>query len=106
MKKLQRMLMIHWHNYQFELIEFAKINFMTGKTAAGKSTVIDALQLVLLGETGGTFFNKAANKKSNRSATSAQERLIKAYNATSTDNDNINDQHNTQKQALGRNTKV
>ncbi len=67
MKKLQRMLMIHWHNYQFELIEFAKINFMTGKTAAGKSTVIDALQLVLLGETGGTFFNKAANKKSNRS---------------------------------------
>jgi len=45
-------------------------------------------------------------KKSNSSSTSAQERLIRAYNAMSTDNDNVNDQHNTQKQALGRNTKV
>lgn len=66
MKRLQRMLLIHWHHYQFEVITFDKINFMTGKTAAGKSTVIDALQLVLLGETGGSFFNKAANQKSAR----------------------------------------
>lgn len=66
MKHLKRMLLIHWHHYQFEVIAFDKINFMTGKTAAGKSTVIDALQLVLLGETGGSFFNKAANQKSAR----------------------------------------
>jgi len=46
------------------------------------------------------------SKKSNRSVTNAQERLIRAYNAMSTDNDNVNDQHNTKKQALGPNTKV
>lgn len=66
MKKLKRMLLIHWHNYIKEIVEFDTINFLTGKTAAGKSTVIDALQLVLLGDTSGTFFNKAANQKSTR----------------------------------------
>ena len=66
MKKLNRMLMIHWYGYTRELIEFGKINFLTGKTAAGKSTIIDALQLVLLGDTNGNFFNKAANEKSVR----------------------------------------
>lgn len=66
MKKLTRMLLIHWHNYEKEVIDFDMINFLTGKTAAGKSTVIDALQLVLLGDTSGTFFNKAANQKSAR----------------------------------------
>ena len=66
MKKLSRMLLIHWHNYEKELIDFDMINFLTGKTAAGKSTIIDALQLVLLGDTGGAFFNKAANQKSAR----------------------------------------
>lgn len=66
MKKLTRLLLIHWHNYEKEVIDFDTINFLTGKTAAGKSTIIDALQLVLLGETNGTFFNKAANQKSAR----------------------------------------
>ncbi|MBQ8053355.1 MAG: hypothetical protein IJ198_06100 [Lachnospiraceae bacterium] len=41
-------------------------NILTGKTAAGKSTIIDALQLVLLGDTNGNFFNKAANADSGR----------------------------------------
>lgn len=66
MKKLKRLLLIHWHHYQKEIIEFEDINFLTGKTATGKSTIIDALQLVLLGETNGSFFNKAANDKSTR----------------------------------------
>ena len=66
MKKLNRMLLIHWYSYSRELIEFGDINFLTGKTASGKSTVIDALQLVLLGDTNGNFFNKAANEKSVR----------------------------------------
>lgn len=66
MKKLMRMLLIHWHHYEKEIIDFEMINFLTGKTAAGKSTIIDALQLVLLGDTDGNFFNKAANQKSAR----------------------------------------
>lgn len=39
---------------------------MTGVNASGKSTIIDALQLVLLGETGGNYFNKSASGKSSR----------------------------------------
>lgn len=66
MKRLSKMLLIHWHNYAKEVIEFDTINFLTGKTAAGKSTVIDALQLVLLGDASGSYFNKAANEKSTR----------------------------------------
>ncbi|MFC2662021.1 MAG: ATP-binding protein, partial [Eubacterium sp.] len=66
MKKLTRLLLINWYGYSFELIDFGMINFLTGKTASGKSTIIDALQLVLLGETSGNFFNKAANKDSHR----------------------------------------
>ena len=66
MKKLKRMLLIHWHNYEKELISFDMINFLTGKTAAGKSTIIDALQLVLLGGTSGGLFDTAAKPKSAR----------------------------------------
>ena len=66
MKRLNRMLLIHWYTYEQEVVEFGNINFLTGKTASGKSTIIDALQLVLLGDTNGNFFNKAANEKSVR----------------------------------------
>lgn len=66
MKRLNRLLLIHWYTYDQEIIEFGDLNFLTGKTASGKSTIIDALQLVLLGETSGSIFNKAANKDSRR----------------------------------------
>lgn len=67
MKLLQKMLIIKWHYLEHELLEFKGINFLTGKNGAGKSTIIDALQLVMLGETAGYFFNKAANDRSTRS---------------------------------------
>ncbi|SFQ30725.1 ATP-binding protein [Caldicoprobacter faecalis] len=66
MKKLTRLLLINWHYFWKELIEFDTINFLTGANAAGKSTIIDAIQLLLLGDTSGHFFNKAANDKSAR----------------------------------------
>lgn len=66
MKRLKKMLLIHWYSYDRELIEFGDLNFLTGNTASGKSTIIDALQLVLLGDTNGNFFNKAANDRSVR----------------------------------------
>lgn len=66
MKTLNRILLINWHNYSFQLIPVKMITFLTGKTAAGKSTIIDALQLVLLADTQGSSFNKAANQKSSR----------------------------------------
>ena len=67
LKLMTRMLLINWHYIKYQVIEFSNINFLTGKNGAGKSTIIDALQLVLLGDTSGYYFNKAANDKSQRS---------------------------------------
>jgi len=67
MKQLNQILLINWHYIKYQVIEFSQINFLTGKNGAGKSTIIDAIQLVLLGDTSGYYFNKAANDKSQRS---------------------------------------
>ena len=71
MKKLTRLLLINWHYFQNQMIDFGTINFLTGKNSAGKSTIIDALQIVLLGEIRSSAFNRAASKKS--------ERTLKSY---------------------------
>ncbi len=66
MKKLKKILLINWLYFSKQIIEVDDINFLTGKNGAGKSTVIDALQIVLLGETSPRNFNQAANEKSQR----------------------------------------
>lgn len=66
MKLLKKMLLIKWYYIEHEIIDFDSLNFMTGKNGSGKSTIIDALQIVLLGDTRGNFFNKAANDKGGR----------------------------------------
>ena len=71
MKKLTRLLLINWHYFQHQMIDFGTINFLTGKNTVGKSTIIDALQIVLLGEIRSSAFNRAASKKS--------ERTLKGY---------------------------
>jgi len=71
MKVMKRLLLIHWHYFVHQMIEFDKINFLTGQNASGKSTIIDAMQLLLLCDTSGSFFNKAANGKA--------ERTLKGY---------------------------
>ena len=57
---------INWHYFQKQIIDFGNVNFLTGNNTAGKSTIIDALQVVLLGETRSSSFNRAANKKAYR----------------------------------------
>jgi uncharacterized protein YPO0396 len=66
MKLMTKLLLIHWHYFTHESVSFEKINFLTGKNASGKSTIIDALQVLLLADTSGHAFNKAASNKSNR----------------------------------------
>jgi uncharacterized protein YPO0396 len=66
MKHLKKMLLTNWHYFNHEVITFDRINFLTGQNASGKSTLIDAIQILLLGETRSSIFNKAANEKSER----------------------------------------
>ena len=53
MKLLKKLLLINWHYFSHQMIEFEQLNYMTGVNASGKSTIIDALQLVLFGDTAG-----------------------------------------------------
>lgn len=69
MKILKRMLLIHWFYFVHEMVEFEGINFLTGKNSSGKSTIIDAMQLVLLGDTNNAIFNKAAGGRGTRTLT-------------------------------------
>lgn len=66
MKLFKKMLILNWHYISRQTFDLMGINFLTGKNASGKSTVIDAMQLLLLGDASGVYFNKAANDKSRR----------------------------------------
>ncbi len=66
---LSKMCLNNWHYINEKILTFHNdINFFTGHSGSGKSTVLDALQIVLYAETNGRgFFNKAAKEDSDRS---------------------------------------
>ena len=64
MKKLCRIRLINWHYFVNETISVNGSCLITGENTAGKSTILDAIQLVLT--TNQRKFNTAANEKSNR----------------------------------------
>ena len=64
MKKLTRVRLINWHYFTNETISFNGSTLISGENTAGKSTVLDAIQLVLTTNT--RKFNMAANEKGNR----------------------------------------
>ena len=65
---LSRICLNNWHYIRHKVLSFHEgINFFTGHSGSGKSTVIDALQIVLYANTDGrAFFNKAAADDSDR----------------------------------------
>ncbi|MBR6526390.1 MAG: AAA family ATPase [Lachnospiraceae bacterium] len=66
---LDRMCLNNWHYINEKVLSFnQEINFFTGHSGSGKSTIIDAMQLVLYADSNGkNFFNKAAKEDSDRS---------------------------------------
>ena len=68
-KALSKICLNNWHYIDKKVLEMNEgINFFTGHSGSGKSTVIDALQIVLYANTDGRgFFNKAAADDSDRS---------------------------------------
>lgn len=64
MKKLTRIQLVNWHFFENERICLNGSTLISGENTAGKSTILDALQLVLT--TNSRKFNMAANEKGNR----------------------------------------
>ena len=65
---LSRICLNNWHYIDKRILTFSEgINFFTGHSGSGKSTVIDAMQILLYANTDGRgFFNKAAADDSDR----------------------------------------
>ena len=66
MIKLTKIRLINWHYFLNTTANIENITFLTGENGTGKSTIIDAMQIVLLGDTTGRNFNKAANERTGR----------------------------------------
>lgn len=64
MKTLTRVRLINWHYFANETISFNGSTLISGENTAGKSTILDAIQLVLTTNT--RRFNMAANERGNR----------------------------------------
>ena len=63
-KYLSRIQLVNWHFFENERICLNGSTLISGENTAGKSTVLDAVQLVLT--TNSRKFNMAANEKGNR----------------------------------------
>ena len=64
MKTLTKIRLINWHYFTDETIDIKGSVLFSGENASGKSTILDAIQLVLTTNT--RRFNPAANEKSKR----------------------------------------
>ncbi len=64
MKKLTRIRLVNWHYFADETIDIGGSCLISGENASGKSTILDAIQLVLTASP--DHFNSAANEKSRR----------------------------------------
>ena len=64
MKILKRIKLVNWHYFSNETINVKGSFLISGENASGKSTLLDAIQLVLTTNT--RRFNPAANEKSKR----------------------------------------
>lgn len=56
---MRRLHMINWMYYGIQTVEWERSNLLTGITGSGKSSLIDAIQVLILGETS-RFFNRSA----------------------------------------------
>lgn len=66
-KLFRRMLLNNWGGISHKVLEFHEyVNLFSGKSGSGKSTVMDAVQVILYGSVSATFLNKAADDAKNR----------------------------------------
>lgn len=66
-KLFRRLLLNNWGGISHKVLEFHEyVNLFSGKSGSGKSTVMDAIQVILYGSAASTFLNKAADDAKNR----------------------------------------
>ncbi len=66
-KLFRRMLLNNWGGISHKVLEFHEyVNLFSGKSGSGKSTVMDAIQVILYGSVSAAFLNKAADDAKNR----------------------------------------
>gem|GEM_PF-1181048 len=64
MRIVSRLKMIRWHYFDNQIIDFkGKSTILTGDNASGKSTVIDAMQVILIGHLKEIKFNSSAHEQ-------------------------------------------
>src|SRR5690242_13387088 len=66
MLSLTRIFLHNWHRFRAEMIEVHDSLYLTGNNGSGKSTILDALQVVLLADLHLIRFNSSAQEKSAR----------------------------------------
>jgi energy-coupling factor transporter ATP-binding protein EcfA2 len=75
MYELKKASIVNWHNFEPQDIPFGRFSAIIGQNKAGKSTLLDAIQVALLGNHGNwRGLNKAAGEEGVRS-----KRSVKAY---------------------------
>lgn len=66
-KVFTRMCLNNWGGIDHTILEFHEyVNLFSGKSGSGKSTVMDAIQVILYGSFSPSFLNKAADDAKNR----------------------------------------
>lgn len=67
MKWLRQIRLVNWHYFEDETMEFGKQTLISGRNTAGKSTIIDALQVLFIANQRQIRFNSAAHEDAKRS---------------------------------------
>ena len=73
MIELKRLKLINWHNFENVTFDCARLTYMIGVNAVGKTTILDAIRYCL---TTNRNFNALGNKKSGRTLQGASAFFI------------------------------
>lgn len=67
LKWMKRLRLVNWHYFKDETLEFGRQSIITGRNASGKSTIVDALQVLFVANQRQMRFNSAAHEDAKRS---------------------------------------
>ncbi len=67
MLTLSRIFLHNWHRFDHHLIDVEDSLYLAGHNGSGKSSILDAIQLVLIADLGQVRFNSSAQERSQRS---------------------------------------